>query len=64
VKFAKQQKGKHKAGQRSNSLLSFIEPTLNLQKELPLDMSDRVKPRGVSGFRDKGMLLADHFLSK
>jgi len=56
VNFARQHQGKHKAGLKSNSLLSFIELMLNMWQKLPLHVSDRVKPRGVSGFRDKGML--------
>ena len=56
VNFTRQHQGKHKAGLKSNSLLSFIELMLNMRQNLPLHVSDRVKPRGVSGFRDKGML--------
>jgi hypothetical protein len=64
VNFARQQKRKHKAGLNINSLISFIELMLNMRHKLPLNVSDRVKPRCVSGFRDKGKLFPDHFISK
>jgi len=56
VNFARQHQGKHKAGRKSNLLLSLIELMPNMRHKLPLRVRDRVKPRGVSGFRDKGML--------
>lgn len=63
VNFARQHQGKHKAGRKSNSLLSLIELMPNMQQKLPLHVSDRVKPRGCQRLQRQRNVILYHFPS-